>query len=100
MAKFRIENLKDIGRIVKELAVGLRDLTFGDNFTSFEINDTIDTGSTIIVRNQLDSIPTRYIVLSSDSDGVISKGSPWNTNFVSFKNNGSATATVKIVVLK
>ena len=100
MAKFRIENLKEIGRIVKELAVGLRDLTFSDNFTNFEYNGTIGIGSTIVVRNQLDLIPTRYIVLSSDSDGVISKGSTWDINYISFKNNGSNEATVKIVVMK
>ena len=100
MAKFRIEGLKEIGRIVKELAVGLRDLTFNDNFTGFEIDVTIGIGSTVIVRNQLDSIPKRYIVLSSDSDGVVSKGSTWDSNYISFKNNGSNEATVKIVVMK
>jgi hypothetical protein len=98
--RFRLEGLKDIGRIVKELAVGLRNLDFLSNFTSFEINDTISSGSTIIVRNQLDVEPTRWIVLDSDSDGVISRGTTWDANYISFKNNGSVEATVKIVVMK
>ena len=100
MSKFRIEGLKDIGRIVKELAVGLRDLSFNNNFTNFEIDVTISNESTIIVRNQLSVIPTRYLVVSNDGDGVISKGSTWGINNISFKNNGTIEATVKIVVLK
>ena len=98
--KFRLEGLKDITRIVKELAVGLRNLDFSNNFTSFEVNDTIDSGGTIIVRNQLDIEPTRWILLDSDSDGVISRGTTWDSNYISFKNNGSISATVKIVVMK
>ena len=98
--KFRLEQLKDLGRIVKELSVGLRNLTFADNFTSYEVDVIIGNGSTMIVRNQLDVIPTRYIVMSSDSSGVISKGLTWDINYISFKNNGAASATVKIMVMK
>lgn len=98
--KFNIEGLKDISRIVKELANGLRRLTFSENFQSFEITLTIASGSTSIVRNQLTSEPTKYIIVSSDSDGVISKGSTWDSNYISFKNNGSIQAEVTIIVLK
>jgi hypothetical protein len=98
--KFRLEGLKDIKRIVKELSVGLRNLTFADNFTSFEVDVTIGNGSTIIVRNQLDVIPTRYLIVSNDGDGTISKGSPWDLNYISFKNNGSIEADVKIIITK
>lgn len=100
MAKFNIENLKEIPRILKELAIGLRGLTFADNFQSFEADTTIDAGSTNIIRNKLTIEPSRYIIVSNDGDGVISKGSTWNSDYISFKNNGSVGATVKIIVLR
>ena len=98
--RFRLEGLKDIARIVKELAVGLRHLDFLSNFTSFEIDDTITSGGTIIVRNQLEVEPTRWFILDTDGDGIISRGETWDANYISFKNNGSNDATVKIVVMK
>jgi len=100
MAKFNIEGLKNISRIVKELATGLRALTFSQNFESFEVTETITSGSTTIVRNQLTVEPTKYIIVSNDGDGVISKGSTWDTNYISFKNNGSIEADVTIIVMK
>jgi hypothetical protein len=100
MAKFNIENLKEMGRLVKELAVGLRNLTFTDNFTSFVISDTIGIGSTIVVRNKLDSTNIRYIVTSNDGDGAITKSTTWDSNYISFKNNGSVSADIEIIVLK
>lgn len=98
--KFNLENLKDLKRLVKELAVGLRSLNFIDNFTSFEVSDIITNSSTIIVRNKLNSTDIRYLVTSNDGDGVISKGSTWDNNYLSFKNNGTVDANVEIVVLK
>jgi len=98
--KFRLEGLKDIARIVKELAIGLRNLNFSDNFTSFEVDDTITSGSTIIVRNKLTLEPTRWILTDTSGDGAISRGSTWDANYISFKNNGTISATIKIIVMK
>lgn len=98
--KFRLEGLKEIGRIVKELAIGLRNLDLSNNFDSFVISDIIVSSGTIIVRNQLDSLPTHWIVTDTDGDGIISRGSTWDTNYLSFKNNGTIDATVKIIVFK
>ena len=98
--KFNIENLKGLPRLIKELAVGLRNLDFTNNFTSFVINDTIGTGSTIVVRNKLDSVDIRYIVTSNDGDGAITKSTTWNNNYISFTNNGSVEADIEIIVFK
>ena len=100
MAKFNIEGLKELGRIVKELAVGLRDLKFTDNFTSFVISDTIASSGTIIVRNKLNSTDIRYIVTSNDGDGTIKKSTTWDDNYLSFKNNGSVEAEIEIIVFR
>ena len=98
--KFNIEGLKDITRIVKELANGLRRLTFSENCEGFEVTETIAASGTNVVRNQLTVEPTKYIIVSNDGDGVISKGSTWDSNYISFKNNGSIEADVTIIVLK
>jgi hypothetical protein len=98
--KFRLEGLKEIGRIVKELAVGLRNLDFSNNFDTLEISDIIDTGSTIIVRNKFNALPEHWIVTDNTGDGVISRGSTWDENYLSFKNNGTVEATVKIMVYR
>lgn len=100
MAKFNIESLKEMGRLVKELAVGLRNLTFTDNFTNFVISDTIGSSGTIIVRNKLNSTNIRYLVTSNDGDGSINKGTTWNENYISFINNGSVEADIEIIVFK
>ena len=96
--KFRLEGLKDIGRIVKELSVGLRNLNLLDNFTSFVISGTIASSGTITVRNQLNTTNIRYIVTDNDGDGVISRSTPWDANYITFKNNGSVEADFEILI--
>jgi hypothetical protein len=98
--KFNIENLKGLPRLIKELAIGLRNLDFTNNFTSFVISDTITSSGTIVVRNKLDSTDIRYIVTSNDGDGSINKSTTWDSNYISFKNNGSVSAEVEILVFK
>jgi len=98
--KFNIENLKDISRLVKELAVGLRNLTFTDNFTNFVISDTIASSGTIIVRNKLNTTDIRYIITSNNGDGTINKSSTWTKDYISFKNNGSVEADIEIIVFR
>lgn len=98
--KFNIENLKGLPRLIKELAVGLRNLDFVNNFTSFVISDIINNNSTIIVRNNLNSTDLRYLITSNDGDGTISKGTTWNNNYISFKNNGTINANVEIIVFR
>jgi hypothetical protein len=98
--KFRLEGLKNIQRIVKQLAVGLRDLTFTDNFTSFVVSGTIASSGTITVRNELNSENIRYTVHDNNGDGSINRTEPWDSNYISFKNNGSVEAEFEIIVYK
>ena len=100
MAKFNLESLKEVSRLVKELAVGLRNLTFTDNFTSFVYSGTIVASGTNLVRNKLNSTDIRYIVTSNNGDGVISKATTWDENYISFKNNGSVEAEIEIIIFK
>jgi len=100
MAKFNIEGLKELGRLVKELAVGLRNLDFANNFTTFTVSGTIASSGTILVRNELNSTNIRFIVTDNDGDGAITRGSTWDANYLSFKNNGSVSADIEVIVFK
>lgn len=105
MSKFRLETLKELPRIVKELSAGLRSLTFGDNFDSFETAEiTLASGASTKVRNQLTIVPTRFIIVWAKGDANIgasnATGEEWSSNFVYFKNYGSNSATFRALVLR
>ena len=100
--KFRLETLKDLAKIIKELSTGLRVLSFGDNFDSFEVDLTLTAGQEIAtIRNQLTVIPNRVIVLGQSGNGVIAKGTTaWDSNYLSIINHGAVTVTVKLLFLR
>ena len=102
MANFRIETLKDISRLVKELATGLRALTFGENFDSFEVDITLTAGQeNATIRNQLTIIPSRVINLGQSGNGVIAKGTTaWTNDYLSIINHGAVSVTVKLLFLR
>lgn len=97
--KFRLQSLKgDISALVKELENGLRKLTPSNNFSGFTTTVTISATSELRLTNQLKTVPTGYIILEQTSgNNVVTKGdSPWTTDFLYLKNNGSSEVTVKI----
>jgi len=97
MAKFNIEKIKDIVNLTRNLAVNLRNLTFDDNFRGFKATLTISSGSEGRIRNQLNFVPTEYIVTSIDGDAVISKGtSEWDSNYLYLYNNGASSVTITV----
>ena len=99
--KFNIERIKDIVNLSRQLAVGLRDLTFGDNFKSFETTLVISATSEIRVRNTLNLMPTKYIIVSQSGDGLITKGSTeWTSDYLYLYNNGSVDVTITVIFFK
>jgi len=83
----------------------LRNLTFGDNFDSFETSELeLASGSSVKVRNQLTTTPTRFIIVWSKGDASIGAsdvvGEDWSSDFIYFKNYGSATTTFRAIVLR
>lgn len=97
MAKFNIERIKDIVNLTRQLAVNLRDLTFTDNFKGFEETVTIPATSEIQIRNSLNFIPTRYIIVSQEGNGLVTKSTTeWTTNFIYLYNNGASSVTIKV----
>ena len=103
MAKFgRLETIKDFKVLLKELSTGLRQLTFNDNFESFEIDLNLTSGEEKNnIRNQLKIQPSRYIIVFQTGNGLVTAGdTAWDNNYISFKNHGSNTVDVKIKVLR
>lgn len=101
MSNFNIlEQINNLKSLAQEIATRMRKLTFDDNFSSFEWDGDISASSTITIRNRLTKKPNRYIILSNDGDGTINRTTPWNKDYISFKNNGSVSATVKIVIME
>lgn len=99
--KFNLERLEDIINLTRQLAVGLRDLTFGDNFTSFEVEVTIAATTEARIRNSLNSDVTRYIIVSQSGNGLVTKGSStWSSDYVYLYNNGAVPVTLTIIFLK
>lgn len=99
--KFNLENLREIKNLVRELSVGLRRLTIRNNFEGFEVDTVIPAASNVTIRNQLDFVPTRYIILSQTGNGLITKATtPWSTNYIYFTNNGAAQVEAKIFIMR
>ncbi len=99
--KFRIETLKTLKELVRELSQGLQRLTLGDNFQGFETTVVLTATTEVAVRNQLSFIPTRYIIVSQEGNGLITKGTTaWSDNFLYLYNNGAVTVTATIFFMR
>ena len=100
--KFRIEIIKQFPQLLKELAVGLRDITFGDNFKSFEWSGTI-TGSVsnYAIRHSLTNTPSKYIIVHQTGNTIVTAGSTqWTENYVYMTNNTANDAVLTIIFFK
>jgi len=100
--KFRLQTIREFSLLVKELATGLRDLTFGDNFNSFEWNGTITANTEEKIRNTLTITPSKYIIVHQVGNALITAGATeWDGNFVYLKNNDATnSATIKIIFMR
>jgi hypothetical protein len=99
--KFSLENLFDIKQLLRHLAVGLERLTLRDNFQGFEITLVIPAGTELKFRNQLNFIPSKYIVLFQQGDGLVTAGdTKWTSDFLYMKNHGAAEVRVKLHFLR
>jgi hypothetical protein len=102
LAKFNLEKITDIINLTRNLMVGLRQLTFEDNFESFEEVDlVIPATSEARIRNQLNFIPSKYIITMQTGAGQVTKGTTeWNTNYIYLYNNGASSITITVRFLK
>lgn len=100
--KFNLERLREIKELVRLLAIGLRDLDFANNFRSFETTVTISATSESQIRNELSFKPTRYIIVSQEGNGLVTKSpnTTWTDDFLYMYNHGAASVTVTIIFLR
>lgn len=97
------QNLKDL---ITKLNMGLGKITFEDNMESFKVEDIeITSGSIVSIRNELTFIPTKYIIVSQEGHGVVTRskdleGIDWNINNVYLINHGPDTATVTVIFMR
>jgi len=100
--KFRIEGLSQLLPLIKELANGLRNLSFADNFQSFEITLDIAANTEEKIRNQLTFIPSGYIIKKQIGDAIVTAGTTdWDENFLYIKNHDATnSATITIIFIR
>ena len=99
--KFNLERIEDIINLTRQLAVGLRDLSFGDNFRNMKAEITIPATSEAQIRNTLNFIPGEYIIVSQTGNGVITKGTTeWSNDFLYLYNNGAIDVTITVRFFK
>lgn len=99
--KFSLDNLFNFKQLVRHLASGLERLRLEDNFEGFQITLVIPASSEFKLRNQLKFIPSKYIVLFQQGNGVLTAGSSkWTSDFLYMENHGAAEITVKLQFLK
>jgi hypothetical protein len=100
--KFRIEVITVFKQLLKELSVGLRDLTFTDNFHSFEWSGTIVASETNYkIRHSLQLTPSKYIIVHQTGNAVVTAGSTlWDSNYVYMTNNTATDAVLTIIFFK
>ena len=99
--KFRLEQLRDLKGLIRDLANGLRHLTFGDNFQSFEQVVEITSTTELQIRNQLTSTPKKYIIVDQTGNGLLTRGTTeWSNDFLYIYNNGAVTVTATIIFME
>ena len=100
--KFRLETLRDLQSVIKQLAIGLRDLDFLNNFQAFIEDVTISATSEATIRNKLTVKPRYVINLGQTGNGLITKSSSnaWTDTQLYMYNQGGSEVTVKLLFIK
>lgn len=100
--KFRIQTLKDLYSLIKELSIGLRDLDFTNNFQSFKKTLVISATSEATLRNELTKAPNYVIITGQKGNGLVTKSSTneWTDTQLYMYNNGAEEVTVDLLFIK
>lgn len=92
---------KDLAASLRDLMIGLRKLSFSDNFESFEANTYIPAGETVAIGNRLSFIPGKRIIVRQTGGGAIIDGTPpWTLDNLYLKNTGSSDAKISVVFMR
>jgi hypothetical protein len=99
--KFSFENLSKLKELLVELATGMQRLDLNNNFEGFQEDTTILAMNELKIRNKLQYIPTKYIIIDQEGGSLVTRGStPWTKDFLYMENHGSADVTVSIFFMR
>ena len=98
--KFNINRIFDLSKLTKELSNGLTKLNFTDNFESQTEEVVISATSTADIPNTLNFIPSSFIILMQEGNGLLTKEQDWTSSNLYIYNNGAVTVTAKIIFFK
>jgi hypothetical protein len=92
----------DLSSCMKDLFVGLKRLSFEDNFESFQVTLKFEAGvSDVILDNQLSGVPSKWIVVRVTSGYVVlSDGPIWNAEKLSLRNSGASSGTATVLFMR
>lgn len=87
---------------LRDLITALKKLDFSTNFDSFEVTVSIEPSEELFIENKLRSgvVPSKRIIVRSNSYEITDGDTAWDKNFVTLKNNGALAASVTVVFLK
>lgn len=95
--RFALEKVKDIKELLRTLGVGLHRLSLTENFEQQEVMVTLEAGQELSIRNRLNFIPTKCIILFSKGNGLITAGdTPFTRDFLYLKNHGAVQVTATV----
>lgn len=110
LKKFGDIKLEDVVKYLSEemrmtmvnLQLGLRNLSFQDNFESFEVQVTIEPSAEKVIRNQLSVIPSKRLVVrgGSGSESIVDGDTEWTRDYLYLKNTGATAVTVTVLFLR
>ena len=89
-----------LSQSLAELQSGLQNLSFQDNFQSFETTIVIPALTELKIINKLPVIPTKRLLVRSTSDKICDGSTPWTQTELYLKNNDVMDATVTVVFLR
>lgn len=88
----------DLVATIRELRVGLTNMSFDDNFDSFAEAITIPAGAELPIRNRLKGIPTEWIVVRTNQYGlsVCDGDTAWSQDYLYLKNTAGSAAVLTV----
>lgn len=94
----------ELASVLRELRAGLPRLDFIDNFESFQVSLSIESGVEIAVRNELKGfMPSRRVIMRSNEAGlsVCDGDTPWDQNYLYLKNvHPTDTAEIQVIFFR
>lgn len=98
--KFNIGRLRDLANVTRILDIGLRSLTFLENFNSEKVTITLKPLEEKIIPHSLKVSPSYYIIVRKQNVGEVIDGSTWDASKISLKNTSSNNITLTILIME